>query len=175
MSPHNGQRAARTRSPCGHRCARAETSIQFTGETVLSESKCSGKAVTIRSAGSDAYRRTLGEVILGDGRSLNRELVAQGFAWHYKRLDRARTGHASTAGARFAPGLMVGSESDAALTVSEAKGRRGERQSVDRLDLPRRRGKRFAVPGERCICTMNSHSSIVRARGCRGPYSAAGT
>ncbi len=54
---------------------------QFVGQKVF------GKTVTIRSAGIDAYRRILGEVILADGRSLNQELVVNGLAWHYKRFS----------------------------------------------------------------------------------------
>jgi len=49
-----------------------------------------GKTVTVHSVGIDAYGRILGEVILGDGRSLNRELVANGLAWHYKRFSADR-------------------------------------------------------------------------------------
>lgn len=57
---------------------------QFTGKQAF------GQIVTVRSAGSDPYRRTLGEVILPDGRSLNRELVANGLAWHYRRFSADR-------------------------------------------------------------------------------------
>ena len=57
---------------------------EFVGQQVF------GRTVTFRSSGSDPYRRTLGEVILADGRSLNRELVANGLAWHYKRFSADR-------------------------------------------------------------------------------------
>jgi len=57
---------------------------QFTGKQVFRQ------IVTVRSAGSDPYGRTLGEVILPDGRSLNRELVANGLAWHYRRFSADR-------------------------------------------------------------------------------------
>ncbi len=46
-----------------------------------------GKSVTVRSLGKDRYGRLLGEVVLSDGRSLNRELVAAGMAWHYARYS----------------------------------------------------------------------------------------
>ena len=40
-----------------------------------------GKTVTIQSTGTDRYGRTLAHVLLPEGRSLNRELVRQGYAW----------------------------------------------------------------------------------------------
>lgn len=39
-----------------------------------------GKDVDVRVQGYDRYNRTLGEVMLPDGRDLNRELVSAGFA-----------------------------------------------------------------------------------------------
>lgn len=44
----------------------------------------SGQMVTVRVQGSDDYGRKLGVVLLPDGRSLNRELVAAGLAWKVK-------------------------------------------------------------------------------------------
>ena len=41
-----------------------------------------GKSVTVCPSGADRYGRTLGEVVLPDGRVLNRELVEAGMAWH---------------------------------------------------------------------------------------------
>ncbi len=61
---------------------------QFTAGMVF------GLIVTVRAKGRDRYGRTVAEIALPDGRILNRELVANGFAWHYKRyssyLDLAR-------------------------------------------------------------------------------------
>jgi endonuclease YncB( thermonuclease family) len=48
-----------------------------------------GKLVTVREAGSDRYKRTLGEVMLEDGRSLNHELVRAGLAWWYRQYAPA--------------------------------------------------------------------------------------
>src|SRR2546425_6717743 len=44
-----------------------------------------GKEVTIQDHGLDRYSRTVGDVILPDGRILNRELVAAGLAWWYRK------------------------------------------------------------------------------------------
>jgi micrococcal nuclease len=43
-----------------------------------------GKYVKLESKGNDRYGRTIGEIILPDGKSLNKELVANGYAWYYR-------------------------------------------------------------------------------------------
>ncbi len=52
---------------------------QFTSKLVF------GKTVTVQVVDRDRYGRTVAEVLLPDGRSLNRELVRAGFAWWYWR------------------------------------------------------------------------------------------
>ena len=52
---------------------------QFTSKLVF------GTTVTVQVVDRDRYGRTVGEVFLEDGRSLNRELVKAGFAWWYRR------------------------------------------------------------------------------------------
>lgn len=47
-----------------------------------------GKTVTVQEHGLDKYGRTIGVVILPDGRNLNRELVAAGLAWWYESIPR---------------------------------------------------------------------------------------
>jgi len=54
---------------------------QFTSNLVF------GKTVAVQVKGTDQYGRILGEVILPDGRSLNRELVRNGYAWWYRRYS----------------------------------------------------------------------------------------
>jgi micrococcal nuclease len=44
-----------------------------------------GKTVTIRERAKDRYGRTVAEVILPDGRSLNHVMVGQGMAWWYRQ------------------------------------------------------------------------------------------
>ena len=46
-----------------------------------------GQQVTLQLSGKDKYNRTLAEVILPDGRSLNKELVRQGMAWWYRKYS----------------------------------------------------------------------------------------
>lgn len=46
-----------------------------------------GEEVTVEEYGRDKYGRTLGEVILPDDRSLNRELVRRGHAWQYRKYS----------------------------------------------------------------------------------------
>ena len=55
---------------------------QFTSEMVF------GKTVTIQDHGVDKYGRTLGDVILPDGLSLNRELIKAGLAWWYRKYSK---------------------------------------------------------------------------------------
>ncbi len=52
---------------------------QFTSTLVF------GNTVTVQVVDRDRYGRTVAEVLLPDGRSLNRELVRAGFAWWYWR------------------------------------------------------------------------------------------
>jgi endonuclease YncB( thermonuclease family) len=47
-----------------------------------------GKMVMVRVRDVDSYGRKIGEVILPDGRSLNRELVASGFAWRLTQSSK---------------------------------------------------------------------------------------
>jgi len=49
-----------------------------------------GREVRLVVKGRDAYGRELAEVLLGDGRSLNRELVSAGYAWWFRRHSSDR-------------------------------------------------------------------------------------
>jgi endonuclease YncB( thermonuclease family) len=46
------------------------------------------RRVTVRATGRDRNGRVLAEVLLPDGRSLNRELVRAGYAWWFRRYSR---------------------------------------------------------------------------------------
>lgn len=43
------------------------------------------KRVTVKVLNKDRYGRTVGEVILPDGKTLNRELLKAGLAWWYRK------------------------------------------------------------------------------------------
>ncbi len=51
---------------------------------------CFGKQVKLQKTGEDKYGRTLGYIILPDGRSLNKEMVRAGYAWHYKKYNQSK-------------------------------------------------------------------------------------
>jgi micrococcal nuclease len=55
---------------------------QFTSEMVF------GKTVTVHVTDTDRYGRTVADVIVPDGRVLNRELVAAGLAWWYWQYSK---------------------------------------------------------------------------------------
>ena len=45
------------------------------------------RTVTVQVVTTDRYGRTVGEVVLPDGRSLNQELVRAGYAWWYRKYS----------------------------------------------------------------------------------------
>ena len=45
--------------------------------------------VTVEAETKDRYGRTIGEVILPNGGSLNRQLIRDGYAWHYKKYSKS--------------------------------------------------------------------------------------
>jgi micrococcal nuclease len=55
---------------------------QYTSDLVF------GKNVRLLINNKDRYGRTVGTIILPDGRSLNEELIRNGFAWHYKEYSK---------------------------------------------------------------------------------------
>lgn len=48
---------------------------------------CFGSSVTVHPKDKDRYGRLVAEVILADGRNLNREMVRQGYAWWYRQYS----------------------------------------------------------------------------------------
>jgi micrococcal nuclease len=50
-----------------------------------------GQMVTIQAYDTDRYGRTIGDVILEDGRNLSQELVKAGYAWWYRKYAPGNT------------------------------------------------------------------------------------
>lgn len=50
---------------------------------------CFQKVVTVEVKDIDRYGRTVGIVLLPDGKNLNKELLKAGLAWHYKHFDNS--------------------------------------------------------------------------------------
>jgi endonuclease YncB( thermonuclease family) len=46
-----------------------------------------GELVTVEVRTQDRYGRTVGEVFLPDGTSLNREIIRSGYAWWYRKYS----------------------------------------------------------------------------------------
>jgi endonuclease YncB( thermonuclease family) len=69
----NGIDAPETGQPFGTRAKQLASELAF------------GKTVTIKKHDRDRYGRTIADVILPDGRSMNHEMVRQGMAWWYRR------------------------------------------------------------------------------------------
>lgn len=67
-----------------------------------------GKVVEVEVRTTDRYGRTVGEVFLPDGRSLNRELVKAGLAWWYRQYSKdVSLGKLETAARKAKRGLWV--------------------------------------------------------------------
>lgn len=47
-----------------------------------------GEVITIDSLDHDRYRRVIGMVYLQNGDTLNKLLIREGLAWHYKKYDK---------------------------------------------------------------------------------------
>jgi|SRR5690554_271384 len=52
---------------------------------------CFGKNVVLNQQGTDRYKRIIGEIILENGVNINKELVKNGLAWHYKKYSKDDT------------------------------------------------------------------------------------
>lgn len=57
----------------------------------LAEELAHGQHVTVETKGQDRYGRTVGDVLLLDGRYLNKELVRAGLAWWYCKYSSDHT------------------------------------------------------------------------------------
>ena len=57
----------------------------------FTKSRVAGKRVTVKVKSIDRYGRTVAEIILPDGKSLNRLLVKNGFAWWYSKYSNDKS------------------------------------------------------------------------------------
>jgi endonuclease YncB( thermonuclease family) len=107
-----------------------------------------GKVVTIRPVDTDRYRRTIAEVVLPDGRILNREIVRAGYAWWYRK---------------YALG-------DATLERLEREAREARRglwsQPSPIPPWEWRHPKRDAAPGAEGTVIANRRTFVYHRRGC---------
>lgn len=88
-APEKGQ-------PFGQRARQATSQLAF------------GRTVRVVVRGQDRYGRTLGDVILPDGTSLNERLVEDGWAWHYTSYSKGlRLTELEAAARRSRRGLWV--------------------------------------------------------------------
>ncbi|QDV36343.1 thermonuclease family protein [Tautonia plasticadhaerens] len=116
-----------------------------------------GKTVTIRDRDTDRYGRTVAEVILSDGTSLNRTLVAQGYTWWYRTYTPTDTElERLEAGAKAAKrGLWARPD-----PVAPWDWRRGERG-------PAVGGSQPAIPALSGGVISNRNSRVYHASHCR--------
>ena len=77
-----------------------------------------GQVVKVEGHGLDRYGRTIAEVVLPDGRSLNQELVRQGVAWWYRRTPRMTNSPRLKPKQRPKAGTLVSTKSGSALGVA---------------------------------------------------------
>jgi endonuclease YncB( thermonuclease family) len=92
----------------------------------LTGSLAANRTVTVRVKDVDSYGRTVGEVILPDGRNLNHELVRAGLAWWYRAYAPADVHLAAAENQARAAGRGLWSRPDA---VPPWDHRKAERQS----------------------------------------------
>jgi micrococcal nuclease len=87
---HRNQGSRRTRRLWGIDCPESKQAFgtrakQFTGDLAF------GQTVMVRVKDIDRYKRTVAEIILPDGRNVNREIARAGFAWWYQQYARRET------------------------------------------------------------------------------------
>lgn len=95
-----------------------------------------GKFVKLNSKGNDRYGRTIGEIILPDGKSLNQELVANGYAWYYKAYaNDPQLGYLENDARRLERGLW--SQPNPTAPWDFRKNKREKNQQASQKPLPK--------------------------------------
>ncbi|MBA9076230.1 thermonuclease family protein [Rufibacter quisquiliarum] len=126
-----------------------------------------GKYVQLVEHNLDRYGRTVGEIILPDGRNLNEELVRNGFAWHYVAYSKSKQLAQLEAEARADKrGLWAGPSPQAPWEFRNGKrkkaaaGKKQEQSDIKDTAQPGSAGRVF-------ICDSKSASTYHVLKGCR--------
>jgi len=86
--------------------------------------------VTLNTTGTDRYKRTLAHVTVGDI-EVDAQMIATGYAWHYKQYDHTAALEAAERNARAAKrGLWA--DGDAVPPWEWRKGERGRKAAPTR-------------------------------------------
>ncbi|RDV16008.1 SNase-like nuclease [Pontibacter diazotrophicus] len=131
--------------------AYGERAKQFTSDLVF------GKTVRLITHNKDRYGRTVGTIMLPDGRSLNEELIKNGYAWHYTAYSKDNSLANSEADARqFKRGLWQDPNPVAPWDFRKEKrsGSTTTEASVNTTPLP-------AGASKRTVYLCNSNGSAV--------------
>ncbi|WP_276496573.1 thermonuclease family protein [Pontibacter litorisediminis] len=122
---------------------------QYTSDLVY------GKTVRLIINNKDRYGRTVGTIILPDGRSLNEELVRNGFAWHYKEYSKDQNlANAEVDARRFKRGLWQDPNPVAPWDFRKSQRSGNSEPSTANAPIP-------AGATKRTVYICNSQSSAV--------------
>ncbi|WP_337175106.1 thermonuclease family protein [Paludisphaera sp.] len=119
-----------------------------------------GQQVTVREVDRDRYGRTVAEVILPNGRSLNRELVGNGYAWWYRNYAPADREFASLEGEAKAAKRGLWAQPGA---VPPSDWRKGEGVPVSAGVVGNRRSHLYHAPNCRGAASMSEKNRVTFA------------
>ena len=128
---------------------------QFTSDLAF------GKNVRLIVNNTDRYGRTVGTIILPDGRSLNEELVRNGYAWHYKAYSNdLKLANLESDARRYKRGLWQDANPVAPWDFRKNK-RTGGSSNQTKAPLPAGASKRTVY-----ICNSTSSGVYHLTRNC---------
>ncbi|MCJ8164533.1 thermonuclease family protein [Pontibacter sp. E15-1] len=131
---------------------------QFTSDLVF------GKQVRLIAHNTDRYGRTVGTIMLPDGRSLNEELVRNGYAWHYKAYSKDKNlANLEVDARRFKRGLWQ--DANPVAPWDYRKGKRDQtsasKSKTSAAPLPAGAAKRTVY-----LCNSSGSSVYHRSKSC---------
>ncbi|RNI25655.1 thermonuclease family protein [Rufibacter latericius] len=149
---------------------------QFTSDLVF------GKYVELVVENVDRYGRTVGEIILPDGRNLNQELVKNGFAWHYTAYSKDQELARLEAEARAEKrGLWEGPSPQAPWEFRQSrrgKGAASANTASTKTKTPKTKATAIAKGGKVYICqskgskTFHTDQNCYLMEQCKSPTAA---